>query len=376
MSAGESSTTDLDSTGTTTIDPSQTSGVETTAGTTGDSPCAVADVSIDTGIFSPGAGLSDFVLWMPLDAWPKGAMRLEGGDGLSISDARGELVPYTQRELVDGTPALWVKLPTFEVDEVIPLRFTFIPEHDGADPAGVWQTDYTGVWHLDDAPMGLDGDLARNAVVAEEPGTMYGSMQPEQQIDGPLGPALTFDGDDDVVEISGSFLGALDAYAVSMWIRADNPDVASRGSFFSRLNGDFLYPRCWHGSDTSGRLICQHSVSDDITSTATPKDLPIGEWLHIAMVRDTESGITSLYVQGEVVGTIEDAVGSTLDTDPEPRPFLVGDGEWGTLLGAIDEVRVSDHVLSAARVRADYRSQLGELEIATYGTLEGSACPL
>jgi hypothetical protein len=373
-SGGSSSTSEPATSGTTSIDPSQTSGTEA-SGTDGDAPCAVAEVEIATGTFSPGAGLSGFVLWMPLDAWPKGAMRLEAGDGLSIADANGMAVPYERRQLLDGTPALWVKLPAFDTDEVISLRFTFTPEGDGADPIAVWETSYVGVWHLDDAPMGLDGDISRNALVPEEPGMMQGSMQPEQQIEGPLGPALLFDGQDDFVEISASFQGQLDAYAVSMWIRADNPDIMSRGGFFQRLNGDYFYPRCWHGSDTSARLICQHSVSEDISSTSSPAALPVGEWLHTALVRDIETGITTLYLQGEPVGTITDVVGGTLDTDPEPRTFQVGYGEWGSLLGAIDEVRVSDRSLSPEHVRADYRSQRGELEIATYGPIEGITCP-
>lgn len=371
-----SSETGTSSVGSTGSEPVATSSEAGSTDDTGGLPCATANVTIETGLFSPGAGLDAFVLWMPLDAWPKGAARLEAGESLRISDAAGDVLPHEERTLLDGTPALWVQLPSFEADATLELDFTFGTDLEQPEPRDVWGTDYVGVWHLDDPPMGLDGDVARNAAVTEEPGMLYGSMQPDQQVDGPLGPALTFDGDDDRVEVRSSYLGQLDAFTISMWIRADNPDVASRGSFFQRLNGDYFYPRCWHGSDTNGRLICQQSVSGDTNSTSTPEDLPIGEWLHLALVRDPASGETSMYVQGEVAGSFTDAVGGTLDTDPDPLPIEFGHGEWGSLLGALDEVRISDHPISQSRIRADYRSQRGELEIASYGAIEATACPL
>ena len=376
-----SGTTSSDDTGSATSSSSgaTSSSSGATAGTDGDtdpSPCAAAMVTLDTGVFSPGAGQDAFVLWMPLSDWPKGAARLESGDGLSITTTAGDVLPYEQRALLDGTPALWVRLPSFEADTTLELAFTFGDDLEAPAAESVWQADYVGVWHLDDAPMGLDGDIARNAVVTEEPGMLYGAMQPEQQVEGPLGPALAFDGDDDLVELRPGFLGQLDAFTISMWIRADNPDVASRGSFFQRLNGDYLYQRCWHGSDTNGLLICQQSVSGDINSTATAEDLPVGEWLHLALVRTPESGITALYLQGEIVGSFEDVVGGTLDTEDDPLPMELGHGEWGSLLGALDEVRVSDHPLPQTRIRADYRSQRGSLEIADFGPIEPASCPL
>jgi|GEM_PF-1576683 len=344
------------------------------ASTGGGTPCVAAQVSIDTATISPNQGLENYVLWLPFDVWPKGAARLtEEGHGLRITDASGNLVHHEQRALLDGTPALWVRLPTFVADETVALEFTFGPGIETPEPAPVWDADFLGVWHLDDAPMGLDGDLSRNSAAPDQPGVLSGSMTPEQQSAGPLGPATEFDGDDDIMTIDAPFVGQLNAYTISMWARTDNAVPDSRGSFFQRLNGNYFYPRCWHGATKSGGLFCQHSVGDSTVSTST-EDLPIGEFFHMAVIRDADAAVTTVYLDGEVARTFSDNGGS-LDSDPELVPLEIGHGEWGTLLGAIDEVRVSDHPLSADRVRADYRSQSGQLQPATFGELEPADCP-
>lgn len=377
-SGSSGSSTTVDPSDTTTSGGESTSAAET-AGPT--SPCGTATVTVDTATFSPGAGLEGFVLWVPLTDWPKGATRLASDAyDLQISDASGNTLAYERADLLDGTPALWVALPSFGVEEAVELEFLFGPELSTPAATDVWRTDYLGVWHLDDPPMGLDGDVSRNSAEPSEPGRMYGDMQPDQRVEGMLGPAILFDGRDiadparDRIEVEAAFRGQLDAYTISLWGRLDTREENSRGSFFQNLNGDRFFPRCWHGSDNSGRLFCQHSVGDMVASTSTEDTLTPGEFLHIALVRDPVAARTTLYVQGEEENGFDDAAGM-LNTDAMNFPFEIGHGEWGSLEGVVDEVRVSDHVLSAERLRADYRSQRGGLQFLTFGELLPVACP-
>lgn len=229
---------------------------------------------------------------------------------------------------------------------------------------------------MNDVPTGLDGDLVRNSVVDGASGTMLGSIAPEQRIAGVTGAALEFDGVDDIVRIAASFQGQLDAYSISMWLRVDAKAGDSRGTPFQRLNGDFFYPRCWHQSDGSLGLACQHQVGGETSFVGSSSMLPMSTMVHFALVRDPSNDQTTLYMGGEPDSTTSDLAGGVLDTDPEPRPFELGHGEWGTLLGAIDEVRVSDEVLPPERIRADFRAQAGTLELAEFGALTPVACPL
>ncbi len=349
---------------------------ESSSDSGGISPCDSAEVTIDTGTFSPAAGLSDYVLWLPLDAWTKGRARLtSGGYGLRITDAAGSVLPYERADQFDDTPALWVKLPTFAAGETLTVTFTFVPDLEAPDTTAVWSTDFLGVWHLDDAPMGLDGDITSNAATPEEPGVLLGAMTADQHVEGQLGSATAFDGDDDVIEIAATFQGQLEAYSISAWARIDTKDPASRGSFFQRLNGDFFYPRCWHNSDSGGTLFCQHQVEGEIEGASSQESLPIGEFFHLSLVRDPEAAETTVYFNGDPRGTMTSAAGGILDTDKPPFPFEIGHGEWGTLTGVMDEVRVSGAVHTPQHVRADFRSQAGALQVADFGPLEPVSCP-
>ncbi|MGH1346934.1 MAG: LamG-like jellyroll fold domain-containing protein [Nannocystales bacterium] len=371
-------TTSATPTGTssTTSDSASSSPMGSESGSGGTNPCDSAEVVIDTGTFSPAAGLSDYVLWLPLDAWPEGRERLaSGGVGLRITDTSGAVLSFERADQFDDTPALWLKLPTFAASDTLTLTFTFVPDLEDPDPTAVWSPNYLGVWHLDDAPMGLEGDITSNAATPEEPGVLLGTMTPEQHVQGQLGSATAFDGDDDIIEIAASFQGQLSAYSFSAWARVDSDDPASRGSFFQRLNGDFYYPRCWHNSDSGETLFCQEAVDGETSGASSGKALPIGEFFYLSLVRDPEAAETTVYFNGDARGTMTSLAGGTLDSDEPPLPFELGHGEWGTLTGLMDEVRVSEAVHSPQRVRADYRSQAGALQVAEFGLLEPASCP-
>lgn len=354
----------------TTIDPSQS---EST--TTGDPDCFEGAVDIPTMDFSPGAGLEGFPLWISLEGWDGVDPLASGANDLRITTAKGEPVAYEREDTVDDQPGVWIDLPAFEAEETISLRFVVGPDLGTPDSTQPWTDLYLGVWHMNDTPTGLDGDLVRNSVVDSEAGTMHGSMQPEQRIAGVTGGALEFDGIDDVVSIAASFQGELDAYSISMWLRVDDGAGDPRGSPFQRLNGHTYYPRCWHQSDGSLGLACQHQVGGETTFVASSSPLPKATMVHIALVRDPTNDETTLYIGGEENADRNDTAGGVLDTDPMPFPFELGRGEWGTLHGAIDEVRVSGQVLSPERIRADYRSQTGTLELAEFGPLTPVSCP-
>ncbi len=374
--SGPTGTTTGVSTSDTTDAPPETMDTSQSESTTvGNPDCFEGNVDIPTMTFSPGSGLDGFPLWLSLEDWDGVGLLLSGANDLRIMTAAGEPVAYEREDTVDGQPGVWIDLPAFEAEETLSLRFIVGPELGTPDSTQPWTDHYLGVWHMNDVPTGLDGDLVRNSVVDSESGTMRGSIQPEQRIAGVTGAALEFDGVDDMVRIAASFQGQLDAYTISMWIRVDAQAGDSRGTPFQRLNGDVFYPRCWHLSDGNLGLGCQHQVGGETSFVGSSSPLPSATMVHFALVRDPSNDETTLYIGGERDSDMGDSVGGVLDTDPEPLPLELGHGEWGTLLGAIDEVRVSDQVLPPERIRADFRSQAGTLELAEFGPLTPASCP-
>ncbi len=63
-----------------------------------------------------------------------------------------------------------------------------------------------------------------------------------------------------------------------------------------------------------------------------------------------------------------------LSTNRARFPLELGHGEWGSLLGVIDEFRVSDRSWSEARVRADFLSQTSTGLSVTFGELTPRPC--
>lgn len=195
-------------------------------------------------------------------------------------------------------------------------------------------------------------------------------MQPEQSVPGVVGRGLRFDGVDDAVVVEAEFVGQLDSYSITFWVRFDGAADAP-GDYFQRLNGDYFYPRCWR--QAVGHVFCQYIVDDAVTGISAGLEQEVGQLLHMALTREAATGITRLYVDGELVNENEDPVGATLPD--EGYPFDIGRGELGTLPGVIDELRVSEQALPPSWVRADYRTQLEPgAALGSVGGVEAAPC--
>lgn len=371
---------DIDATGTSTgTSDASTSDTEGASGVletgSGDPPSCGAEVAleIDTAFLSASEVLEGFPLLVALDV-PAIAQGIAASGADPVVLGPDDAVLPSELEALDeaaGTLALWVRLPAYALGEPLPLRLRWGGAQVPGDVAEVWAGSYVGVWHLADDLSGIDGDELRNSARLTEPGLTSGQMQPEQSVPGVVGRGIAFDGSDDVVTIDADWVGQLDSYAISFWVRFDGADDAP-GDYFQRLNGDYFYPRCWR--QAGGYVFCQYIVDEAVTAFGSGLYQDVGQTLHLTMVRDADAATHRLYVDGEEVNVNDDPPGATLPDDG--HPFELGHGELGTLPGMLDEVRVSDRPLSAAWVRADHRSQLEPSAVLDgVGTVEPVPCP-
>jgi hypothetical protein len=294
------------------------------------------------------------------------------GEDPVVTDVTGALIAHELERLDQGagTLALWVRLPAYALGEPLPLQLRWGGGQAAGDAAEVWAGRYAGVWHMGDAPSGIDGDEIKNSARIFEPGLTEGQMQPEQSVPGVVGRGLRFDGDDDAVTVDAEFVGQLDSYSISFWVLYDGPADGS-GDYFQRLNGDYFYPRCWR--QASGSVFCQYIVNETVTALGSGLEQDSGQLLHLAMVRDADAATHRLYVDGELVNENDDPAGATLPDDG--FPFDIGRGELGTLPGVLDELRVSQEPLPPSWVRADYRTQLEpSAALGSVGGIEAVPC--
>lgn len=357
-----------------TPDPSDTEGGSGVL-ETGEPPSCGSSVrlEIDTAFLSVSEVLEGYPLLLSLTS-PAIVAGIAAAEADPVVRGPGDVLLPSELERVDeaaGTVALWVRLPSYPLGELLPLQLSWGGTQTPSDAAQVWADPYVGVWHLGDGLSGIDGDELRNSARVGEPGLTSGQMQPEQSVPGVVGRGLRFDGDDDVVSIDAEFVGQLDSYAITLWVRYDGLDDGP-GDYFQRLNGDYFYPRCWR--QVGGFVFCQYTVDDAVTSLGSGLEQEVGQLLHVAMVRDADAATHRLYIDGELVNENDDPPGATLPDDG--LPFELGHGELGTLPGLLDEVRVADRPLSSTWVRADYRTQLQPAAVlASVGEPEPVPCP-
>lgn len=349
------------------------SGVLMTSSESGDVPaCSLVRIEVATTFLSASEVLEGYPLLVSIeDSEIVGAIAASGEDPV-VTDAAGVVLAQELERLDEAaaTLTLWVRLPTYELGESLPLQLRWGGGPLAGDPAEVWAERYVGVWHMGDELSGIDGDEIKNSARLPEPGLTEGQMQPEQSVAGVAGQGLRFDGLDDAVTVDAEFVGQLDSYSITLWVLFDGA-ADSPGDYFQRLNGDYFYPRCWR--QAGGSVFCQYIVDDTVTSLGSGLDQAMGQLLHLAMVRDAATGTHRLYVDGELVNENTDPPGATLPNDG--YPFEIGRGELGTLPGVIDEVRVSEQALPSSWIRADYRTQLEPgAVLGSVGAIEAVPC--
>jgi hypothetical protein len=310
-------------------------------------------IEIDTGLLSPTTSLVDYPLLLSLT---DDALAEQDATTMFFAAEDGAALPHDLEsfEAATGSLVAWVRLPEWTVGEPLTLLLSWgdpaaVPELQAGD---VWATTYVGVWHLGDELDDSEGEVVRNAVPGGGHGFAFGAVGGEQSVPGMIGAALLFDGSDDYVEVDAPFVGSLQTFTVSYWSRWDG--ATEEGGYFSRLNGEHLYPRCWR-VDGAGSPFCQlHSVDTTVGVGGDSEDVAPGELVHMAFSWDGE--VATTYFDGVVGRT--NAMYPGMMPLGGTNPMLIGRGwEFGTFNGLLDEFRVSDRALPPEWIEADFRTQ-------------------
>jgi len=263
---------------------------------------------------------------------------------------------YGPGPLAKGTTYFW------RVDEFDGLtthkgnvwKFTTMPDIPIFDP------NLVGWWKLDDEGTGTIIDYSgynRN-------GSMHGDPQFVVGIDG---DALEFDGDDYVTidgykGVVGSG-GNTRAFSIAVWIRKEGPvggdgEIIGWGSTGAGNRMEFRF------NESNNRVRIESgggNIQGDV-------DLTTGEWTHVAVTLDENP----TYNSNEAVNFYFDGiVVNRANSDPDPihpvigfdvvfgREYNLDNERW--FIGALDDVRLYDKVLSAEEVG---RAMLGDPRVA------------
>jgi hypothetical protein len=164
------------------------------------------------------------------------------------------------------------------------------------------------------------------------------------------GQVLALDGRDDFVEVPHSYvqdvLSPPEAMTISLWLKADRPGPAFLCGKVAQA-GDAARG---YRLDLTADVKVRFSVAaDGKLEPAAEQAVPIGEWAHVAAVRETD-GTLCVYVNGKPGASVQRA-GSY---EPSPKSFYVG-ADYGVtdfFAGLMDDLRIYREALSAGEIAA------------------------
>ena len=276
-----------------------------------------------------------------------------------------------------GSLRAWVRLPSWTAGEPLDIHLRFGEEAlaPANDPADVWPEGFLAVLHLDEPLTGSTRDVQLDSSGDGQDAVAINGMAAEQIVEGVVGEGVAFAGAEDELQFVGNtFAGTLDSSTISIWGRVDS-DGSIENPFFSRVNGDNLYPRCRVRPDKDGALQCQTIVDEvPIALRAGASVVPRGQWHHAAITFEASTGVFALYANGEFI--TEEIMAAIPQGGGTYVPQLGRIEEFGSLIGVLDEFRVVDHPLPAEWIAADEVSQRDPASIATIvAGPEPIACP-
>ncbi|GAH69475.1 unnamed protein product, partial [marine sediment metagenome] len=200
-----------------------------------------------------------------------------------------------------------------------------------------------GYWSFDEG----SGALAVDGSGHGNNGTLV-DMAEEDWVDGVVGKALDFAGDDDYVEIpDDESLDILDGFTIAFWTKyslgqgggVDRRDGAGEGYFL-------LF------QDTGKIAICLNDGINQVFRVNIGAGYNDGEWYHGVFTGSLSSGVAKVYVDSEQVGLDID-ISSITGTITPDKALNIGRSTaiWFTI-GLMDEVRIYKRGLTEAEIKA------------------------
>ena len=193
--------------------------------------------------------------------------------------------------------------------------------------------DLVGWWRFDEGSGAVTADASGHGLDAAVEGPVW--------TEGQSGSALQFNGSEDLVRIPPFTTGR--AQTLAAWIKIEGLET---GQIFNG-NG----PPHMNFELTNGQI--RGRVYTGSTNIAlTGPEVPVAVWVHVAWVWDFETNRSELYLDGEsvVVGEAPSTIEHTSEAVIGRHPVTVSAAN--SFMGAIDEVRVYNHALTAAEIKS------------------------
>lgn len=329
------------------------------------------------------ATLTDFPVLLTKDNIPSEACDADGtypaknggGDLHFTSDANGnsplplEIVDFvTNNNPANCVVEMYVKVPSISATEDTSIWMWYNTNDVSnsqpapSDPAGsdnVWNSNYKGVWHLDESSGTRSDATSNNNDLTDNNTVASGS--------GKIGTAADFELDNtESLSRSDASQTGLDItgdMTFSTWVKLEtvlsSPEALTFGSKFDTVGNQRGY--IFRTENLSGTNYLSSVISDDGTDpgntvervTWSPSS---STWYHVGMSYDASAGEVAFFVNGQQHGSIQ--TGAKQSIYNNSASFRLG--TWDALAnmydGLMDEFRIAAVETADAWFKAEYEN--------------------
>ena len=274
-----------------------------------------------------------------------------------------------------GQLIAWVRIPTlaYNADTTIYMYYGNAGiTSPTANPAGVWDASYAGVWHLKESGNSTAGEYEDSTQYANEgQGGRGDSRYVPKQTGGQIGFGQQFDnlvdGKYDLVDVgNGSALNITgNQITLEAWVRHDlsAPYAKDSWGFVNRKGWSSGYRLLMQTSGYGCAAQCVHfGLGEESSFLGTDTVLTAGSWHHVVGTYD--GSVMKVFIDGvQDANTLAKTAPITAPPPPEDHVWIgYGDqptdtgwsSEWD---GQIDEVRISNVARSTCWIQTQYNNQ-------------------
>ncbi len=315
------------------------------------------------------ADLTSFPVLISLtDANLKSSAKSDGYDILFTKSDGTTKIPHEIESYTSSTGALvaWVQVPSVSslTDTTVYMYYNNSGAANQQNVNGVWDSNYTGVWHLKENPAGTAPQMLDSTSNANS-GTSAGSMIAGNQVAAKINGGLDLDGSNDYIESKNNIgITANAVRTITFWAKLDTTgnqglvtwgNTALNQKFGGLIWGANNFLWGWgSGNDW-----------DTLTAAAT------GSWKYHALVNDGTKG--RWYVDGTELGSGFAHTYNTADSHAFIGRAIDSSASY-YMNGIIDEVRISNTARSAGWILTEYRNQNSPSTFSSLGSQEQWTC--
>ena len=266
----------------------------------------------------------------------------------------------------NGKLIAWVRILSLSssTDTVLYLYFNNSAASSQQNAAGVWNSNFKGVWHLKESASGVAGEFKDSTSNANNGQGGSGAV-PVRTSSGLIGDAQDYNGTHYISVPNTASLQPTSAISLSGWIY-----LRTFGSGFDNdpilRKGDDNPNNYQLAVDSSGAVPQIHLLLDESEEIglAGATTISPNTWYYIA---GTWNGtIRTIYLNGNQDNSSSRT--GTIGTDNRPLYLGGRTGLTDSIDGILDEVRISNISRSAFWIETEYNNQNSPLTFYTVGT--------